>query len=48
VLQKLIQTVRQRTGLIDWVPTLAIEVDRVSSDVSVHQIARDVKLLCVD
>jgi len=48
VFQESIQIVRKRTGLVDWVPTLAIEVDRASSDVSVHQIARDVKLLCVD
>jgi hypothetical protein len=48
VLQESIQVVRKRPRLSDWVPTLAIEVDRASSDVFVHLIARDIKLLCVD
>ena len=32
----------------DWVPTLLIEIDRATSSLAVDQIARDVKLLCVD
>jgi hypothetical protein len=48
VLQDSIQIVRGRTGLIDWVPTLVVEIDRAPSDVAVHQTARDIKLLCVD
>jgi hypothetical protein len=39
---------RIKTNSTDWVPTIVVEVDRATTDVSVHQIAREIKLLCVD
>jgi hypothetical protein len=32
----------------DWVPTIVVELDRVTTDESVRTIARDIKLLCSD
>ena len=32
----------------DWVPTIVVELDRATTDESVHNIARDIKLLCSD
>jgi hypothetical protein len=39
---------RLKTNLTDWVPTIVVEVDKATPHVSVHQIAREMKLLCVD
>jgi hypothetical protein len=38
---------RNKYGLEWWVPTLVLEVDRVSTD-GIHVIAREAKLLCID
>lgn len=48
VLRNVTEYGRRKLTSADWVPTLVVEVDRASTDASVHQIARDIKLLCVD
>jgi energy-coupling factor transporter ATP-binding protein EcfA2 len=39
---------RDKTKSVDWVPTVVVEIDRGSTDFAVNQIAREIKLLCVD
>jgi energy-coupling factor transporter ATP-binding protein EcfA2 len=49
ILSSVIKHERLKENILsDWVPTLLIEIDRASTSAAIHQIARDMKLLCVD